>query len=272
MSHALTASSTQPTPRAGGLSIKGKAGPWTVLASNFAPGTTAADIEATLSRDSIDDEGQNGLLSCEVTSSHPNVTVELVFSERSIADRIISTYNNQLADGRYLKLTYQKQQPQQQKPQPTAAPKPTQQPTSMSTAPPNDDLFHEDTEMLPVCDDPPLAQPSSDPQPQFTPRRDRSPPRNDGARRDASRDRDRPRGHHDRDYDRREYERSYERPRYDDRRYDRGPSYRGSGGGRGYGGGVSERYSRAASLSGGGGGGSGRGERGAHQGGHGNYR
>ncbi|KIV77312.1 hypothetical protein PV11_09118 [Exophiala sideris] len=87
-----------------GLSIKGKAGPFTVEASNFAPGTTAADIESALQGDTVDDNGGNGMLSCRVISTSPAVVAEMVFSERAIADRVISTYNNQRADGRVLHL------------------------------------------------------------------------------------------------------------------------------------------------------------------------
>lgn len=87
-----------------GLSIKGKAGPFTVEASNFAPGTTAADIESALQGDTLDDNGGNGMLSCRIIASSPMVVAEMVFSERDIADRVISTYNNQRADGRVLHL------------------------------------------------------------------------------------------------------------------------------------------------------------------------
>lgn len=77
-----------------------------MVASNFAPGTTAADIESAVATDSTDSEGHNGLLSCRLTSEHPAVVAELVFSERTIADRIIKRYDNQRADGRVLRLAY----------------------------------------------------------------------------------------------------------------------------------------------------------------------
>ncbi|KAI1622710.1 hypothetical protein EDD37DRAFT_635689 [Exophiala viscosa] len=96
--------STPRGPAGKGLSIKGKAGPFTVEASNFAPGTTAADIESALQGDTVDDNGGNGMLSCRVIATNPAVVAEMVFSERGIADRVISTYNNQRADGRVLHL------------------------------------------------------------------------------------------------------------------------------------------------------------------------
>lgn len=87
-----------------GLSIKGKAGPFTVEASNFAPGTTAADIESALHGETLDDDGVSAMLSCRIVSTNPTVVAELVFTERVIADKIISTYDNQKADGRLLHL------------------------------------------------------------------------------------------------------------------------------------------------------------------------
>ncbi|KAG9784198.1 hypothetical protein KCU88_g2831, partial [Aureobasidium melanogenum] len=88
-----------------GLSIKGKAaGPFVVEASNFAPGTTAADIESALQDDTLDDSGVSGMVSCRIVATSPTVVAEMVFTERYIADRVISTYNNQKADGRVLNL------------------------------------------------------------------------------------------------------------------------------------------------------------------------
>ncbi|ETN37066.1 uncharacterized protein HMPREF1541_08056 [Cyphellophora europaea CBS 101466] len=251
LSHALNASTPLGTPTgprpAGGLTIKGKAGPWTIIASNFAPGTTAADIEATLSRDALDSDGQNGFLDCRLTSTHPTVSAELVFSERAIADRIISTYNNQLADNRYLKLSYQKQQNQKQ---------PGQKPAATSTAPPmppvsapvEEPAFVEDTDMMAVEE---TAQPSNEPHPYddereaaaaSRDRRDRESRRDerDDHRNDPRRDDDRDRRYNDRAYDR-DYD---DRPRYE------GRSSYGSGRGRAYGNSVRGGYARAAASSG----------------------
>lgn len=72
------------------LSIKGAAstGPFTLIASNFAAGTTAADIESVM--------GQIGgdLLSCRVVVPTPTVMAELVFATREGADNVIATFNN----------------------------------------------------------------------------------------------------------------------------------------------------------------------------------
>ncbi|KAG9192076.1 hypothetical protein G6011_10810 [Alternaria panax] len=83
---------------AAGFSIRGVAagGPCTVIASNFAPGTTAADIEAVMSP--IGGE----TLGCRLLSSNPTVMVELQFASRDGAENVIATFNNQKADGRLL--------------------------------------------------------------------------------------------------------------------------------------------------------------------------
>lgn len=74
-----------------GFSIRGVAngGPCTVIASNFAPGTTAADIEAVMSP--IGGE----TLSCKLLSASPTVMVELQFATREGAENVIATFNNQ---------------------------------------------------------------------------------------------------------------------------------------------------------------------------------
>jgi hypothetical protein len=74
-----------------GISIRGAAtgGPCTVIASNFAPGTTAADIEAVMSP--IGGE----TLGCRLLSSNPTVMVELQFVSKEGAENVIATFNNQ---------------------------------------------------------------------------------------------------------------------------------------------------------------------------------
>ncbi|CAA9966503.1 RRM domain containing protein [Pyrenophora teres f. maculata] len=81
-----------------GFSIRGVAntGPCTVIASNFAPGTTAADVEAVMSP--IGGE----TLGCRILSANPTVMVELQFVSRDGAENVIATFNNQKADGRLL--------------------------------------------------------------------------------------------------------------------------------------------------------------------------
>lgn len=74
-----------------GMSIKGtSSGPFTVVGSNFAPGTTAADIQSAL-------EPMVGapVLSCVVTSHRPAVTAEIVFEERWPAENVIANFHNQ---------------------------------------------------------------------------------------------------------------------------------------------------------------------------------
>jgi hypothetical protein len=83
---------------------EGQAGPRIVLATNFAPGTTAADIIAVMRHTSINGDGQQGLISCHIISPQPVVIAELIVTEPAIADRLVSAYNNQLVDGHYLKL------------------------------------------------------------------------------------------------------------------------------------------------------------------------
>ncbi|ODH26112.1 hypothetical protein ACO22_04813 [Paracoccidioides brasiliensis] len=82
-----------------GYSIKGTAsGPCMVLGSNFAPGTTAADIESAL-------EPVGGrMLNCRIVSTHPIVVAEMVFEERSGAEAVVARFNNQKADGRILSV------------------------------------------------------------------------------------------------------------------------------------------------------------------------
>lgn len=91
-----------------GFTIKGSAGPFTLLASNFAPGTTEADIEAALHTELFDEAGNNCLQSCQIVTSRPSVVAEMVFTEKSVADRIVSKFNNLKADGRILKVALSK--------------------------------------------------------------------------------------------------------------------------------------------------------------------
>lgn len=222
----------------------------------------------------MDDEGQSGLISCRLTTTQPSVTAELVFTERAIADRIISQYNNLYADGRYLKLDYQKQE-RAPPPKPALSPRHEAEP------------YHEDADMMGVEEvastqataggatensrydsDREAAAASRDRRERESRRGDdpRDDPRShDGPRREDERgperpreqERERERGHDRRYDDRGGYDRRYdERPRFQDR----GPSYRGGGSGssaRGYGGGVRGGYARAAGLNGDGRGGGG---------------
>ncbi|KAL8659249.1 MAG: hypothetical protein Q9226_000519 [Calogaya cf. arnoldii] len=73
------------------ITIRGLAGPYTVVGSNFAPGTTAADIEAAMLP--IGGQMQN----CQIITKVPNVVAEMVFSEKAQADNVIATFNNKKA-------------------------------------------------------------------------------------------------------------------------------------------------------------------------------
>ncbi len=72
-----------------GITIRGVAGPFVVMASNFANGTTASDIQTAM-------EPHGGeVVSCKVITAHPTVMAEIVFVEKSGAENVIATFNNQ---------------------------------------------------------------------------------------------------------------------------------------------------------------------------------
>ncbi|RDW70083.1 hypothetical protein BP5796_08480 [Coleophoma crateriformis] len=78
------------------LSIRGIAGPYVVMAKNFAPGTSAADIESAMTP-------VGGVaLSCRLIAERPNVIAEIVFESKEGADNVVDTFNNQNADGHLL--------------------------------------------------------------------------------------------------------------------------------------------------------------------------
>ena len=70
------------------ISIRGTAGPYAVIGSNFAPGTTAADIESAM----MPSGGE--MQSCRIISPSPTVMAEMVFAEKNNAESVISTFNN----------------------------------------------------------------------------------------------------------------------------------------------------------------------------------
>ncbi|KAI5283414.1 hypothetical protein KEM54_002149 [Ascosphaera aggregata] len=78
------------------FSIRGAAsGPCTVVGSNFAPGTTAADIQSAF-------EPVGGpILSCVLVNTHPMVVAEVVFPERAGAESVIAKFNNQKVSGKF---------------------------------------------------------------------------------------------------------------------------------------------------------------------------
>lgn len=82
-----------------GFNIKGVAtgGPFTVIASNFAIGTTAADIEAVMVPIATEREGS--VLSCRLISAKPTVMVELTVDKRDAAQNIVDMFNNKKVCG-----------------------------------------------------------------------------------------------------------------------------------------------------------------------------
>ena len=70
------------------ISIRGTAGPYVVIGSNFAPGTTAADIESAM----VPSGGE--MQSCRIITYAPTVMAEMVFAEKHNAESVISTFNN----------------------------------------------------------------------------------------------------------------------------------------------------------------------------------
>ena len=71
------------------MTIRGLAGPYVVMASNFAPGTTSADIESAM----VPLGGE--MQSCRIISAAPTVVAEMVFTDKGGAENVIATFNNQ---------------------------------------------------------------------------------------------------------------------------------------------------------------------------------
>lgn len=72
-----------------GITIKGLAGPYTVMAKNFVQGTTAEDIESAMTP-------VGGVcLSCRIVTDRPTVIAEIIFESKEGADNVVSTFNNQ---------------------------------------------------------------------------------------------------------------------------------------------------------------------------------
>ncbi|KAL1967050.1 hypothetical protein VTN77DRAFT_3574 [Rasamsonia byssochlamydoides] len=82
-----------------GITIKGTgSGPFVVLGSNFAPGTTAADIQSAL------EPFAGEIISCRITSQYPTVTAEIACADRRGAENVVANFHNQKADGRILSM------------------------------------------------------------------------------------------------------------------------------------------------------------------------
>ncbi|KGO77030.1 hypothetical protein PITC_005550 [Penicillium italicum] len=81
------------------MTIKGASGPFFVVGRNFAPGTTAADIQSAL-------EPITGpMLSCQIVASQPSVVAEFAYAEKTAAELSVANFHNQRADGRLLTMT-----------------------------------------------------------------------------------------------------------------------------------------------------------------------
>ncbi|OAQ95037.1 pentatricopeptide repeat protein [Purpureocillium lilacinum] len=93
-----TASTSRSRAGGMGISIRGLAGPFAVMGQNFAPGTSAADIESAMTPIGGD------MVSCSIVKTQPFVLAEMVFSSREGGERVIDTFNDKTADGRILKI------------------------------------------------------------------------------------------------------------------------------------------------------------------------
>jgi hypothetical protein len=84
------APATKPAVDQRGITIRGLAGPYVVMAQNFAPGTTAADIESAVT------PAASGVVRrCRLLKTSPIVVAEIVLETREAADSVVSTFNNQ---------------------------------------------------------------------------------------------------------------------------------------------------------------------------------
>jgi hypothetical protein len=72
-----------------GISIRGLAGPYVVVAKNLVPGTTAADIESAMT------PVGGVVLGCRLVAERPKVIAELIFETKGGADNVVETFNNQ---------------------------------------------------------------------------------------------------------------------------------------------------------------------------------
>ncbi|PGH04457.1 hypothetical protein AJ80_08510 [Polytolypa hystricis UAMH7299] len=81
------------------FNIKGSASAkFILIGSNFAPGTTAADIESAM-------EPVGGpMVQCTILTTHPAVVAEMVYSDKRSADKVIATFDKQKADGRTIHI------------------------------------------------------------------------------------------------------------------------------------------------------------------------
>ncbi|KAL8776437.1 MAG: hypothetical protein Q9213_008271 [Squamulea squamosa] len=86
-----------------GAHYKQQPATYTVIASNFAPETTAADIMAATEA-LLDENGK--MQDCKIISERPTVVAEMVFVEKIRAESVIDAFNGQMADGRLLHVYF----------------------------------------------------------------------------------------------------------------------------------------------------------------------
>lgn len=87
-----------PTPPSAGtgISIRGLAGPYVVGAENFAPGTTAADIESAVTP-------IGGLVvGCRIMRTRPIVAAEITFESREGAERVVKWFDGKTVSSFFL--------------------------------------------------------------------------------------------------------------------------------------------------------------------------
>ncbi|KAF4632126.1 hypothetical protein G7Y89_g6002 [Cudoniella acicularis] len=81
-----------------GISIRGLAGPYIVVAKNLAPGTTVADIESAMAPIG------GVVVKCTLIAERPKVIAEIEFETKEGADNVVETLDNQNADGNILNV------------------------------------------------------------------------------------------------------------------------------------------------------------------------
>lgn len=72
------------------MSIRGLAGLYAVMGQNFAPGTTAADIESAMTP--VGGE----MFSCKIVKTTPFLLAEMVFSSKEGGERVIEMFHNKI--------------------------------------------------------------------------------------------------------------------------------------------------------------------------------
>jgi hypothetical protein len=113
------------------ISIRGRGDRVTIIAKNFAPGTSISDITSVMAP-----YQSQCLLDSRMLSTSP-IMAELVFGDRNAAESVVAKFNNKLADGRVLQVYFQQQQQQQQNQQ-------TRQPAANQRQQPRHNKYNND--------------------------------------------------------------------------------------------------------------------------------